>query len=414
MFDLYQSIKSLHKLCLITLCLCVSVVNTQRLDAQTLSFPATKADQQFVLQAALKTPLNLRSVCFAKDGLSLYVGAYREVLVWSLADAKLAARWTDDNLTGMVTAMQLCDDGKTLAVAAGSPSASTTAVVFIDTQSGKRTAIMQQLGDTVLCMALRTDGTQLAMGTYDGMLTLWDIKQRTIIKDFPQQADALTDITFDDKDTLLASCNRAGQVTVYETTEGFPGKFNTSMEDAATSLLFENGKTINLAVAVGGNKERSVRLINTKTVKGPRKFGNTPEIPMDICWATNNKIAYLAGSDGNIVSWKRLGQIEKTFKAHTDRVTGISLSPDEKRLASVSLDGSTRIWDATSGLLLATLLQLAPQSDDWLLITAQGTFNASAPDKVTFFNQPAQEQDNLRKQWQSAQQVRELLGIIAK
>jgi WD40 repeat protein len=125
-------------------------------------------------------------------------------------------------------------------------------------------------------------------------------------------------------------------------------------------------------------------------------------------------MTYLAGSDHTIVTWQRANKIEKTFKAHTNWVTHMTLSPDEKLLASVSLDGTTRIWDAKEGLLLATLLQLAPQSDNWLIITSQGTFNASSPQVVTFYNQPDSVQANLKNQWQTPAKVSQHLGFDAK
>jgi WD40 repeat protein len=314
----------------------------------------------------------------------------------------------------MITAMQLCDDGKTLAVSGTTPGSSTAPIVLIDTTTRKAVAMLQQAGDTVMCMTLNHAGTQLAVGTYDGMLSLWDMKKHDVLKAFPQQASAVSDIAFDDKDAWLANCNRAGQIEVFETTEGFPSKLRTTVSDAALALLFEDGKTTNLAVAVGGSKEQSVRLINAKNTKSARKLGNTPQMPLDLCWAPTSRMAYLAGSDGSIVSWKRMGQIEKTFKGHTDYVTAICLSPDEKLLASVSLDGTAKIWDASQGLLLATLVQIKPRADTWLFITGQGTFNASSPDVVSFFNQPDATQDALRRQWLLPQQVSEHLGMTTK
>ncbi|HCD31141.1 MAG TPA: hypothetical protein DER01_01960 [Phycisphaerales bacterium] len=398
----------------LTLCLCVSVVNSNRLKAQTLSFPATRADQQQVIQVDFDMPLNLRTVCFSTDGKTLYVGGYKQVLVWSLTDAKLAHTITDASLTGMITAMTVSPDGKLLAVSGSTPAASSSPVILIDPLSNNRITSIEQSGDCVMAMAVTNDGKQLAVGTYDGNFTLWDMNTFKQVKNFPQQGYAISDITFDEKDTWLAVSNRGGQVQAFELAEDYPIKINKTMEDAVTSLLFENGKTVNLAIAVGGDKERSVRLLNAKNPRRARKFGGTPDMPLDIAWAPKSKTAYLAGSDGNIVSWARMGRVDKTFKGHSDWVTAIALSPDEKLLASVSLDGTTKIWEASKGLLLATLLKPSPQKNDWLFISSLGYFNASSVELVRFFEQPDAAQSALRKQWLDPKQINEHLGFNAK
>jgi WD40 repeat protein len=60
--------------------------------------------------------------------------------------------------------------------------------------------------------------------------------------------------------------------------------------------------------------------------------------------------------DGNVCVWKDVGRAKLLMKlSHTDRVQGISFSPDRKQFATVSPDRTARIWDAYTGELRQTL-----------------------------------------------------------
>ncbi|GAC1404855.1 MAG: hypothetical protein NVSMB49_23760 [Ktedonobacteraceae bacterium] len=43
------------------------------------------------------------------------------------------------------------------------------------------------------------------------------------------------------------------------------------------------------------------------------------------------------------------GETLLTFRGHTDGVLAVSWSPDSTRIASIGLDGTVRVWDATTG-----------------------------------------------------------------
>ncbi len=79
-----------------------------------------------------------------------------------------------------------------------------------------------------------------------------------------------------------------------------------------------------------------------------------------------------ASQRGEVRVWREAGQtLQMVWQAHTDIVTSIAFSPDERRLASGSIDNSVKLWDVESRALLwsgwhtkgTTCLAFAPAGD---------------------------------------------------
>src|SRR6266567_1121876 len=62
-----------------------------------------------------------------------------------------------------------------------------------------------------------------------------------------------------------------------------------------------------------------------------------------------------ASQRGEVQVWREAGQtLHLAWQAHTDMVTSIAFSPDERTLASGSVDNSVKLWDVASGAALWT------------------------------------------------------------
>jgi len=64
------------------------------------------------------------------------------------------------------------------------------------------------------------------------------------------------------------------------------------------------------------------------------------------------------------------------FKGHVSEVSSVALSADGNRIYSASEDATVRVWDTTSGKEL--LKMVAFNDGEWIAITPEGYFNASA------------------------------------
>jgi WD40 repeat protein len=95
-------------------------------------------------------------------------------------------------------------------------------------------------------------------------------------------------------------------------------------------------------------------------------------------------------------------ELTATLRGHSDWVYAVAASADEKTVASASGDGSVKLWSSADGSPLATLVQLSPGKDDWLIVSSQGYFATStaaavqwktiaakpAPEKLTALQNP--------------------------
>jgi len=86
---------------------------------------------------------------------------------------------------------------------------------------------------------------------------------------------------------------------------------------------------------------------------------------------------WAAGSKrGEVRVWREGGQIlHLARQAHTDQTYGLAFSPDERMLASGSLDGSVKLWDVETGTLLWSGWQT--QGTVWLAFAPDGSLLAN-------------------------------------
>jgi WD40 repeat protein len=98
---------------------------------------------------------------------------------------------------------------------------------------------------------------------------------------------------------------------------------------------------------------------------------------LDVAWSADGKLLAAAVADGTVRLYDANGNLRATFQGHSDWVNAVAFHPDGMRLASASSDGTVRLWHA-DGRSLAIFVQLTAGKDDWLIVTPQGYYNASA------------------------------------
>lgn len=183
----------------------------------------------------------------------------------------------------------------------------------------------------VLCYDLSQDGKRLLTGGGDGKIILWNTKTGDSIKTIQSYQHPIFSIHFNQDETTVASSSWDGTMKVHDLNTG-----------------------------------KRIQLFDFK------EEGSA----YNILWGKND--LYLISSHGNLL---KMWEIDthapvREFIGHQELITSLHLSPDQNSLLSSSGDGTIRMWDIGSGLLIKKFK--IPGAVHMSIFSADGRFVYSA------------------------------------
>ena len=329
---------------------------------------------------ALGPTAPITALAFGPEGKTLAVGGYREVLLWDLAEAKLARRIPVEGYVGSLTFLK---DGKTLAVGEGTPWKA-GAVRFVDVASGKETFRFAEPKDVVCSMALSPDGKLLAATASGKVAYVLDVAGQKLAKTLEGHTGRVLHVAFSADGKLLVTAGDDYTAQIWDVgawtspakfTESFPVRGSAFHPDGVQVLL-----------AVGGADGSGLRFRKTDSPTFRRPIALAMAVPLGMIGpSAKTGRVYVPCTDKTVKVFDiKSGSLVLTLAGHQDWVHAVALSPDETKLASGSADGTVRIWATLDGRPLATLAQLTPRTDQWLIVTAQGHLATSSPDVLSW------------------------------
>jgi WD40 repeat protein len=134
-----------------------------------------------------------------------------------------------------------------------------------------------------------------------------------------------------------------------------------------------------VAVAVSGLTDRMIRLRRRDNAQLARAIDMGVPLPLGVLWAPAGNRTYVPLTDTTIrVYDPNSGGHVATLAGHTDWVNGVALATDGATLATASSDGTVKLWNTTENRLLATLVQVTPRTEEWLIVSTPGYLAASS------------------------------------
>ena len=318
----------------------------------------------------------MSALAFSPDGKTLAAGGYQEVLLWDLGGANLAKRIGVGEIGDFVRSVAFRTGGQWLAVAEGTPYGPGAVKVF-DVGSGQPALAFQEPKDAVFAVAFSPDGKLLAAGGADNIARVWDVDQQKLVGEIKGHSDWVLALSFsaDGKFLVTSGADRTAQVWEVGTWT-LVAKLD-QMEPVNGACFGPNAELV--AAAVAGPTDRMIRLRRRDNTQLARAIDMGVPGPLGVLWAPAGDRMYVPLTDKTVrVYDPNSGAHVATLAGHTDWVYGVALTPDGATLASASADGTVKLWRTGENRLLATLVQVTPRTDEWLIVAPQGYLAASS------------------------------------
>lgn len=235
-----------------------------------------------------------------------------------------------------------------LQIASGS---SDQTVKVWDAQSGEEKLTLRGHSNYVTSVAFSPDGRRIASGSYDSTIRIWDATNGEELFTLDGHSSAVSSVAFSHDGQQIAS-GGLDSTRIWDAESGLP-KLSLPSKDIRSVAFSPDGKLL----AGGGGSARASEIkvwnaasgVELLTLKGHRNGVSSVAFSPD-----GRRIA--SGSwDDTINVWDAAtGRKTLTLTGHTRGVTSVMFSPDGRRIASGSYDTTLKLWNAATGQSIRT------------------------------------------------------------
>ncbi|MBK8023607.1 MAG: TIR domain-containing protein [Chloroflexi bacterium] len=301
------------------------------------------------------------NVVFSRDGLTLYAGSQDGTLRrWYVRSGAEAARFIGFRNGAGAATLAFAPDGLRALVGGGTAD---PALLVWDLETGQVLRRLEGHPDAVLHIETMVNdaGNLLALTSgWDPAVRLWNIDTGDALRTYDLDAVLIPSLD-------IATDSRRALVAIYGGRNS--GSHILDLESGELIEELDTGLFINVVVMFSPDESRIFIGGAAESANGRALLfdASTREVlsTWDLDGSSVNAAAFsadgtrllVATQDGQIFEYAMPDGTEvRRYVGHSDVVSSVTFSPDERWMLSTGYDDTARVWDAQTGLLLFTLM----------------------------------------------------------
>ncbi|KAG2054826.1 WD40 repeat-like protein [Suillus hirtellus] len=208
----------------------------------------------------------------------------------------------------------------------------------------------------ILAMSLSPNGKTIASGSNDGTMRLWDVETGKVVVKWKGDSSFVESVCWSPNGGQVLSGSNDGTARVWDVKSSKPVEGLNPIKTGHESVCAVSYSPDASMIATGGftYNENGIKIWDAKT----GELLSTIKLDRSICnltWTSDEKKLIAGCEYGPITifdtaTWRLIAVLE----GHTYTVSSLTLFPNDRLLASTSLDGTARLWN------LDTNLQIGP------------------------------------------------------
>ncbi|BCR85773.1 WD40 repeat domain-containing protein [Aspergillus chevalieri] len=204
----------------------------------------------------------------------------------------------------------------------------------------------------VKAVAFSPDSKQIASGSNDATIKLWDATTGELQNTLTGHSDWVNAVAFSPDGKQIASGSDDRTIKLWDATTGELQNTLTGHLESVKAVAFSpDGKQI-----ASGSDDRTIKLWDATTGELQNVLVGDLQVVNAVAFSPDSKQIASGSDDRTIKLWDATtGELQNTLTGHSGWVKAVAFSPDSKQIASGSGDRTIKLWDATTGELQNTL-----------------------------------------------------------